>query len=241
MEYNVYCDESCHLEGDPHKSMVIGATWCAKKDKSQLFERIKEIKIRHKLKPDFEIKWNKVSATKLNFYREIINFFFDSADKINFRAIVIADKSELNYEAYGHTHDDFYYKMYFDMLKFFISPHDNYYIYLDIKDTQGYEKVAKLHEVISNAHYDFSKQIVRNIQEVRSEEVSLLQITDLLIGAMAYVHRALKTSNAKLELIELIRRRSGYNLLRSTLPSERKFNFFIWHSGYKRRSFNGDF
>ncbi|PKN75613.1 MAG: hypothetical protein CVU49_02645 [Candidatus Cloacimonetes bacterium HGW-Cloacimonetes-2] len=25
--YNVYCDESCHLENDGQKSMVIGAVW----------------------------------------------------------------------------------------------------------------------------------------------------------------------------------------------------------------------
>jgi len=238
MEYNIYCDESCHLENDPHKSMVLGASWCDKADKDGIFERIKEIKLKHRLPANFEIKWNKVSEAKLTFYKELINFFFDT-DKLSFRALVIPDKKELNHEKYEHTHDQFYYKIYFDMLKIIISPHDSYYIYLDIKDSQGYEKVKKLHDVISNAHYDFSKNIVKNIQEVRSEEVSILQITDLLIGAMSYFHRGLQTSNAKLELIDLIKKRSGYSLLRSTLPGERKFNYFIWHTGYTRSSSNG--
>ena len=240
MEYNIYCDESCHLENDQHKSMVLGATWCAKEDKNTLFERIKEIKLKHKFPVDFEIKWNKVSLSKLDFYKEIINFFFDT-NKLNFRALVIPDKKELNHENYGHTHDGFYYKIYFDMLKIIISPHDSFNIYLDIKDTQGYEKVNRLHDVISNAHYDFSKRIVKNIQEVRSEEVSIMQITDLLLGAMSYLHRGIQTSLAKLALIELIKRRSGYSLLRSTLPTERKFNYFIWHTGYTRRTTNGGF
>ena len=26
--YNVYCDESCHLENDGQKAMVLGAIWC---------------------------------------------------------------------------------------------------------------------------------------------------------------------------------------------------------------------
>ncbi len=26
--YNVYCDESCHLEGDHQPAMVLGAVWC---------------------------------------------------------------------------------------------------------------------------------------------------------------------------------------------------------------------
>jgi hypothetical protein len=90
MEYNIYCDESCHLEKDPHKSMVLGAIWCAKQDRKELFTRIKEIKLDHNLNAKFEIKWNKVSLAKLDFYRDIINFFFDT-DKLNFRALVILD------------------------------------------------------------------------------------------------------------------------------------------------------
>lgn len=238
MEYNIYCDESCHLENDPHKAMVLGATWCAKQDKDRLFGQIKEIKLRHKLESHFEIKWNKVSMSKVAFYKDIVNFFFDT-DGLNFRALVVSDKSELNHEQYDQTHDDFYYKIYFDMLKIIISPHDVYYIYLDIKDSQGYEKVNELHKVISNARYDFSKQIVRNIQEVRSDEVSLLQIADLFVGAFSYFHRGLTTNKAKLELINLIKERSGYSFTRSTLPSERKFNYFIWHTGYRRSPGNG--
>jgi hypothetical protein len=220
--------------------MVLGAVWCAKDDRENLFNRVKEIKAKHGLKPNFEIKWNKVSSSKLAFYRELINFFFDT-DKLNFRALVVADKNELDHKKYGHTHDTFYYKMYFDMLKIIISPHASYYIYLDIKDTQGYEKVNKLHEALSNNHYDFSKKIVKRIQEIRSDEVSLLQLTDLLIGALSYMYRGLDSSLAKLELIELIKKRSGYSLTKNTLPSERKFNLFIWHSGYGRGNYNGGF
>jgi len=26
--YNIYCDESCHLENDRQKAMVLGSVWC---------------------------------------------------------------------------------------------------------------------------------------------------------------------------------------------------------------------
>jgi len=26
--FNVYCDESCHLENDHQTAMVLGAVWC---------------------------------------------------------------------------------------------------------------------------------------------------------------------------------------------------------------------
>lgn len=240
MEYNIYCDESCHLENDPHKSMVLGAVWCAKQDKNTLFEAIRKIKEKHKLKPNFEIKWNKVSSSKIDFYIEIINFFFDS-ELVNFRAYIIADKAELDHPGHNQTHDEFYYKSYFDMLKIIIAPHDCYNIYLDIKDTKGYEKILKLHEVISNNNYDFSKTIVKKIQEVRSDEIELIQLADLLIGALSYFYRGLNESASKLKIIENIKKRSGYSLIKRTLPSERKFNFFIWHTGYGRGVNNGGF
>ena len=30
MEYNIYCDESCHLESNNSKYMLIGAVYCPK-------------------------------------------------------------------------------------------------------------------------------------------------------------------------------------------------------------------
>jgi len=237
-EYNVYCDESCHLENDGHSSMVLGAIWCKNSERHTIFQHIKEIKAKHKLYSSFEIKWNKISPSKLNFYEELVNYFFDH-DQLNFRALVIPDKNVLAHEQYGQTHDEFYYKIYFDMLKIIISPRNIYNIFLDIKDTQGYEKIQKLREVIHNEKYDFEEKIINKIQEVRSEEVNILQLTDLFIGAMAYYYRQLKGNRAKEELIELIKKRSGYSLNQSTLPTEPKFNFFIWQTGYQRKRADG--
>ena len=232
-EYNIYCDESCHLENDDCKSMALGAVWCNVNDKETVFNRLKEIKRKHKLKADFEIKWNKVSLSKLDFYQDIINYFFDT-DKLRFRVLVVPDKSLLNHEEYDQTHDEFYYKMYFDMLKVIISPSDSYNIYLDLKDTKGFDRTELLRKIINNSKYDFSQSVIKKIQEVRSEEVSILQLADLFIGALTYLTRGLKSNQAKLNLIDLIKIRSGYNLTSSTLPTEKKFNLFFWQTGFYR-------
>ena len=68
------------------------------------------------------------------------------------------------------------------------------------------------------------------VQQVRSHEVELIQLDDLLTGAVSYINRGLNTSLAKNELIELIRHRSNYSLVKSTLLKEKKFNIFIWES-----------
>ena len=69
---------------------------------------------------------------------------------------------------------------------------------------------------------------MNKVHPVHSHEVEILQLTDLLIGAISYINRGLNTSKAKNELITLIKQRSKYSLVKSTLLRERKFNIFIW-------------
>ena len=229
MEYNIYCDESCHLENDHINVMALGAIWCAKEKKAEIFKRIREIKAEFGLAPHFEIKWNKVSPAKKDFYLRLIDYFFDD-DDIHFRALIVPDKSILNHGRFNQTHDDFYYKMYFDLLKTLLSPSNSYNVYIDIKDTRSQCKVLKLTDILRNNHYDFDKKIINRIQQVKSHEVELLPLADLLIGAIAYNCRGLQTNSAKLAIIKRIQERSKYSLNSSTLYREDKLNLFFWKS-----------
>jgi hypothetical protein len=227
--YNIYCDESGHLENDLEKVMVLGAVWCPQEKSREISVRIREIKNRHGLKADFEIKWTKVSPAKKQFYLDVIDYFFDD-DDLHFRALIVPDKSKLRHAEHGQTHDDWYYKMYFDMLKVILSPSAKYRIYLDIKDTRSAAKIAKLHEVLCNSLYDFSRAIVERVQTVRSHEIELLQVADLLIGATAYVNRERSGNAGKEVLIARMKERSGYALTITTLLREDKVNLFRWHA-----------
>jgi hypothetical protein len=227
--YNIYCDESCHLENDHLQVMVLGAIWCPLEKVKEIALQLRRIKAFHGMKPDFEVKWTKVSPAKRRFYKDLIECFF-SEDNLHFRALIVPDKTKLRHEDFGQSHDDWYFKMYFDMLKVIFEPNAHYRIYLDIKDTRSAAKIAKLHDVLCNSMYDFSCQIIERVQTVRSHEVEIMQLVDLLIGAVAYVNRNLSTSETKLELINLIRERSHYSLTRTTLLREDKFNLFRWHA-----------
>jgi len=227
--FNVYCDESCHIEHDHQPAMVLGAIWCPREKVREICVRIRDIKGRHCLARDFEIKWTKVSPAAIRFYLDVVDYFFDD-DDLHFRALVVPDKTLLRHEDFGQSHDEWYYKMYFDMLKVILKPHALYSIYLDIKDSCGGRKVARLHEVLCNSILDFSRDIVENIQIVRSDEVEIIQMADLLIGAVSYTNRRLSTSTAKLALVARMRERSGYRLTRSTLFREDKINIFIWRA-----------
>jgi len=225
--YNLYCDESCHLENDRQKAMAMGTIWCPIEKKDEIFKRIREIKNKHGLGGNFEIKWSKVSPGKIDFYLEIVDYFFDN-DDIHFRCLVVPDKEKLDHKSFNQTHDDWYYKMYFDLLKIVLSPEDKYRIYIDIKDTRGGSKTKKLHEILCNNIYDFNREIVEKVQIVKSNEIELMQVCDLLIGAVSYINRSLTGSKAKERIIDRAIERSKYSLLKSTLCREDKFNIFIW-------------
>jgi hypothetical protein len=225
--YNIYCDESCHLEYDRQPAMVLGAVWCPTSQRASVARTIRELKVQHGLASHFEVKWTKVSPAKLDFYLALIDLFF-SDPRLHFRGIVIPDKSRLNHSAFDQSHDDFYYKMYFQLLKVIFESSNRYCVYLDIKDTRSQQKVVKLHDYLANAQYDFNKEMVERIQQVHSSEIEQLQLADVLIGALSYLHRSLQTSAAKQAVIERIKARSGFSLKRSTLPSEKKFNVFVW-------------
>lgn len=222
----VYCDESCHLERDGQPAMVLGALWFSLDKTQEVSDRLREIKTDHRLPAHFEFKWTKVSPAKVSFYRSILDYFFDD-DDLHFRAIV-APKLSLRHDDFGQDHDTWYYKMYFDLLKFVLAPDRRYRIYLDIKDTRGGAKVRMLHQVLAHSVYDFDRKIIERVQTVRSHEVAPLQLADLLVGAVSFANRPTGQSSAKRALVQRVRERSGYALTRSTLLGERKLNIFCW-------------
>jgi len=228
--FNVYCDESCHLERDHQDAMVLGAVWCPQSKSREIAVRLREIKRRNGLSRDFEVKWTKVSPAKQAFYIDLVDYFFDD-DDLSFRALIVPDKQKLQHSAVpGQDHDIWYYKMYFDMLKVIFRPHSRYRVYLDIKDTRGAEKVAKLHDVLCNNIYDFNREVIERLQLVRSDEIEPLQLADLLTGAISYVNRGLGGNAGKVAVINRMRKRSGYDLTRTTLLRENKINLFRWHA-----------
>ena len=225
--FNIYCDESCHLERDRQCAMVLGATWCPILEASRIAAEIRELKKKHHMPKHFEIKWTGVAPSKSGFYHDLMDYFFDESD-LHFRALIVPNKSAVKFSEPPRDHDTWYYKMYFDMLKVLLSPRQKYRVYLDIKDTRGASKVRKLHEVLCNAQYDFKREIIEWVQIVRSHEIEQVQLADLLIGCVGYVNRSQQGSKTKLSLVEKMKQRSGYDLTRSTLLREQKVNLFRW-------------
>lgn len=56
--YNVYCDESCHLEHDHQPVMVLGTVWCPLEKAREISVHVRKIKTQHGLSPKFEFNLN---------------------------------------------------------------------------------------------------------------------------------------------------------------------------------------
>jgi len=224
---NAYCDESCHLEHDGHRAMVLGAVWCPTDKAREINRRIREVVAKYNLSPNFEIKWKKVSVGRQGMYKDLVDYFFDD-DDLHFRAVVVPDKTCLDHAAHEQTHDDWYYKMYFRMLEWILDPEAKNRIYLDYKDTVGGKKVRKLHDVLCNSLLDFSHDVIDRVQIVHSHEVPAIQLADLLIGAVGYANRGLTTNQAKVALVKRFAERSRCSLTRTTLLRAMKVNILRW-------------
>lgn len=224
---HIYCDESCHLEKDHQHAMVLGAISCSAQHRQRVGRDIKKIKATHGIPASREIKWTQVSPSNFEFYRSLIDMFFDEPC-VGFRAVVVPDKQALNHEQFENSHDDFYYRMWWQLLRRLIDDQHLFRIFVDIKDTHSATKLRKLHEVLCNTYYDFDQQRIQSVEAVRSHEVPLVQLADVLTGALSHRFRDLEGSEAKQKLIAHVRQRSGLTLERSTPPSTRKFNLFVW-------------
>lgn len=216
--FNLYCDESTHLENDGKPYLLIGSVTSPYNQVKRHVQRIKELKVKHNFYA--EIKWVNLSTSKYQFYKELIDYFFDS--DLVFRCVVV-EKEQVKNEAFGQDFDTFYYKMYYQLLNHKINSLYAYNVYLDIKDTLSSYKVNKLREILNTKFGVF-----RNVQNIRSEESLLMQLADVLIGAISYnLNEEDQHVRAKKQLIQRIQTNSGQTLTKSSTKAEPKVNLFF--------------
>lgn len=220
--YNFYCDESTHLPNDRQPYMVLGYISVPYPQIKQVKKDIRAIVTKHNFRG--ELKWTNVHETTLAMYQELVDYFFTISD-LNFRAIIV-NKSQIRDKDNGQSYEDFYFKMYYQLIHHQLDFSFTYNLFLDIKDTCSHKKLAKLKDILSNT------TPIRTCQFVRSHEVVLLQLTDVLMGAVNYNLRVKNghlagRNTAKSKIIAKIQKKSNCSLERTSYKSARKFNLFF--------------
>lgn len=231
MEKIIYIDESCHLENDKLPLMCIGYTKIDSHNYETYKKEIKAIKLKHR--SPTEIKWNKLSMSRIELYKELIDYFFEK--EIQFRAILVKNKEQLNHTKFNKgDHNSFYYTLVFFLLR---NPYvnlnqDKFKVVLDIKDTRGKERLQNLDLRLKQEYKKKQQQEspFHFFQHIRSDENEFLQLTDLFIGAITYKarkgHKEKNASEVKKSVINYLEKKSGYVLHDGTNPLEEKFNIF---------------
>lgn len=223
---NIYCDESCHLKADNQSNiMAIAGLLCPKEHLNEITHEINRIKEKHGISKKTELKWTKISSYKKLAFQELAEMFFNK-DYLQFRVVLI-DKSELTSDT---KYDEFYNKMCYLLLKYMLRPYSLHNLYLDKKDTKGRERVKILHQCLQRIkdYYDVETIKVKNVQTIQSHEVALMQVLDILMGAMVYNARKLNKVTAKLDIINYIKSKTGLSLEKTTPLSQHKFNILYF-------------
>ena len=219
--FNLYCDESTHLIHDGHPYMLLSYISIAYPQIRLAKEEIKAIK--RKFNYTEELKWTNVHSATYKVYAELVDWFF--MNDLEFRAVVV-DKSQIDEKRADYSFNDFYFRMYFQLLHTKVDFQNRYNVFLDIKDTCSGEKLEKMKKIMS---YNSS---IGTLQFIPSRESVFIQLADVLMGAINYNLRIQKGDVkgnviAKIKLIEKIKRHSNISLNTTTPLSRNKFNLFF--------------
>lgn len=231
MKYiDLYCDESRQdllsnqkAINDTNKYSCIGGLLVPREHREQLKSKI------NSLKQDFsvngEFKWGNVSTNKYEFYKELVNIFFDDSNlSLCFRCIVI-DASKIDNEKFNQgSHELGYYKFYYQLIKNWINEDSMYYIFTDFKTNK---ETNRLHELKRILNYDLSNNNIEIVQAIDSSESVIMQMQNILMGTVAYKFNFGNSgaSISKKALVSYIEEKLGHEIL-PTSKSEVKFNVF---------------
>ena len=219
--FNIYCDESTHLIHDGHPYMLLGYTSIAYPQIRIAKNEIKAIKTKHNYTE--ELKWTNVHEATYKVYAEIVDWFF--MNDLEFRTVIV-DKTQIDESRPDYTFNDFYFRMYFQLLHTKVDFQDTYNVCIDIKDSCSSEKLQTLKKIMN---YNSS---IGRFQFIRSHESVFIQLADVLMGAINYNLRIERgdvegTVIAKRKLIEKIKKHSNISLNATTPLSRKKFNLFF--------------
>ncbi len=225
--YKIFCDESNYMLQDSSDLMVNGAL---KIPEEYVVPAKKFIKyLRHKYNYNTEIKWTKLLTKQWNFYKELIDYFFDH-EVMQFKATLVMNKSKANHEKYGRDHNEFYYVVYYYTLRDLMDTDNHFKVYFDYKDTLGGVRVKKLSKILAYKGFTNTQFTI-----IPSHDSQLIQLCDLFTGAIGYANRSdiPRESEIKNRIVEYLDqkiRKSCESIcsIHGTKPWEKKFNIFRW-------------
>ena len=227
---HVYADES---RQNAHRYMLFGALFVPRGEaENALLADCAALRTRFDWKKG-EFKWGKVSRSKLRVYQEFSDILFRHPDAA-FRCLVV-DTHQVDLKAYHDNNSETaFYNFYCLMLSRNMQAENQYLIFTDERSNRERNRLSDLKANINS--YWRSKgalgNVAANVEPRISKENDLLQIVDVLLGAVGYAIEEFTTSEPRLSLTRHIAARLGVEELRT--HRGRDTNFTIWMLDFER-------
>lgn len=207
MKFEVYCDESnpdvLTSQHPRARHLMIGSLWLPAESRS-------------------EIKWSKVSPNRRNFYVELIDLFISYGDSLRFRCIAV-DHTQLNMALHDNDEELGFYKFYYQLLHHWLLDFNEYRIFCDVKSHRDPKRLPVLARCLARGNLSSR---IESIQALHSDEVVLIQLCDLLLGAASSrINETLREGGAKAAIVQRLETALGRPLA-PTHKTEEKFNIF---------------
>ncbi|MFP3975846.1 MAG: DUF3800 domain-containing protein [Dehalococcoidia bacterium] len=225
MDIEIYCDESNQellgaSKPTNKRFFLIGGIWLPASKRKEYKEAINNI--RQEEHCFGEAKWKAVSPSKLGFYLRLIEFFFQQEQDLRFRCIVI-DTQRVDLHKYHEADKELgYYKFCYQLLKNWIEDFNSYRIFLDLKTNRIPRRLPVLHNFLSSSNILAN---VMSVQALPSRELILMQLADVLLGAVSSKFNQSAESTAKAEVMKRIEHHLSHPI-GPTSKELKKFNVF---------------
>ncbi|HTX21147.1 MAG TPA: DUF3800 domain-containing protein [Candidatus Aquilonibacter sp.] len=222
MKFNLICDES----GTSERFLVVGGLTLPRKNHETLATELAALKKSKGFRPEGEFKWGKVSKGYLAHYKELLEWFFRhlKSNHLRFRAHVV-DTSAHVYRQYGDgDREKAFYKIFYHLLFQSVrrlaleEEGSNVLILLDDKTNRYPFRLPVLKKAL-NAGLKRElgvSGLVANVEPRQSSGANaepLIQIADILIGAIGYVRNGHLNqpgaSPAKVEMVKFLEGLAG--------------------------------
>lgn len=224
----VYSDESMHIRNDGYDFMVLSSIYMRESTKNKLNKEINTYLKNSKLSG--ELKWTKISNGNLIHYKNVLNIIstYNKNNQLNVRNLLALNKTKFTKDS-----DEYYNIMFFYLFKYIITVLENekhFHLFIDYKDNQSGKTADKLALYLNNTFYN---KINIKCTPENSKDHRMIQVADIIAGAMSYKKRDLKTSKAKIAIIDHIEKIFDVTLNQSSPFSNSSFNTFIWSGNSK--------
>lgn len=189
--YDLYGDET-FLRGP--LAFGFGAVICSPARAKRLVDGISQV--REKFGARSEIKWRKTSPHVSNFYKEIMDVFFDDPWP---RFSVMTVRKGHNWQHWASSEEERFFKSYYVFLKRNIGPLSRFNVYLDQRTLQRSSRWNTMCFLINRTRkndWGVRRRNIGLLSAVDSQKVELVQVADLLLGCATTI----STATAKVAL-----------------------------------------